>query len=333
MPAMLTRIAAVLAALTVVAAATWAQQRPPPVGSPLDGFDHPRTIHWTPDGRLLVADLGTGHNDGRVVAIDLLGTGKQQVLMKNLPSTRKRGSLAGELAGPSAAAMAADGTVCVVISGANKPNSGFATLRCADGLVFDFAHYEAATNLDRRDIASDPFDIVWDQDRAWLISDAAAHTVIRVFRSGAVSWNFAFTNLPAWPTDKAPVPTGLSFSQTGRGDQTLAVALLDGGVALLDPAGKRPPILAPGLTCQCIAIVSPTKPTFILDHGSSQPGGSIIGQLDSPVIQTWVAGLDRPTGAVVLPSSPQGHAIPSLIRFIVAEEARGRLRIVSPTIR
>ena len=36
---------------------------------PLGGFDHPRTVHLAPDGRLVIADLGTGHNDGRVVAV------------------------------------------------------------------------------------------------------------------------------------------------------------------------------------------------------------------------------------------------------------------------
>jgi len=77
---------------------------------PLGGFDAPRTVHLAPDGRLLVTDQGTGASDGKVVAVDL-AAGRQQVLLDRLPSTRGSGQQHADLAGPSGAAMAADGTV------------------------------------------------------------------------------------------------------------------------------------------------------------------------------------------------------------------------------
>ncbi|MEO7296153.1 MAG: hypothetical protein ABIZ57_08415, partial [Candidatus Limnocylindria bacterium] len=70
-----------------------------------------------PDGRILVADLGSGADDGRVVAVDL-ADGSQEVLLDDLPSTSDSGQRYADLAGPSGAAMAPDGTVCVVIGDA-----------------------------------------------------------------------------------------------------------------------------------------------------------------------------------------------------------------------
>jgi hypothetical protein len=83
-----------------------------------------RTLHLAPDGRLIVTDLGSGRNDGTVVAVEV-ASGRQTVLMRDLPSTRHSGQAHADLAGPSGAAMAADGTVCAAIGDATAPNAGF----------------------------------------------------------------------------------------------------------------------------------------------------------------------------------------------------------------
>ena len=110
---------------------------------PLAGFAAPRAVHLTPDGRLLVTDQGTGTGDGKVVAVDL-ATGRRSVLLDRLPSTRGSGQQHADLAGPSGAAMAADGTVCAVIGDATRERAGFSTLRCSNGLVADLEAHERA---------------------------------------------------------------------------------------------------------------------------------------------------------------------------------------------
>jgi hypothetical protein len=122
---------------------------------PLAGFAAPRAVRLTPDGRVPVADLGTGRGDGRVVAVDL-AAGRREVLLDRLPSTRGSGQQHADLAGPSGAAVAADGTVCAVIGDATRPRAGFSTLRCTDGLVADLEAYEQAANPDGRELASNP---------------------------------------------------------------------------------------------------------------------------------------------------------------------------------
>jgi hypothetical protein len=57
---------------------------------PLAGFAAPGALHLAPDGRLLVADLGTGRGDGKVVAVDL-ASGRRRVLLDRLPLTRRSG--------------------------------------------------------------------------------------------------------------------------------------------------------------------------------------------------------------------------------------------------
>ena len=155
-------------------------------------FDNARTVHLAPDGRLIIADLGTGHDDGRVVAV--LPGEKQEVLMDHLPSTRNSGQAHSDLAGPSGAAMNAAGVTCVVIG--DGPREGFATMHCSDGLAVDLKAFEREKNPDGRAIESNPYDIVSDGGEGWVVSDAAANTVLEVSALGAVSVLGVF-----WPAD------------------------------------------------------------------------------------------------------------------------------------
>jgi hypothetical protein len=123
---------------------------------PLGEYQAPRTLHLAPDGRLIVADVGSGKHDGTVVAVDV-ASGRRTVLMQDLPSTRNSGQAHADLAGPSGAAMAADGTVCAAIGDATAPNAGFATLRCTNGLVVDPEAFQARSKL-----PSNPYDVVSD---------------------------------------------------------------------------------------------------------------------------------------------------------------------------
>jgi DNA-binding beta-propeller fold protein YncE len=298
---------------------------------PLGGFAAPRTVHVAPDGRLLVTDLGTGRGDGRVVAVDL-AAGRQQVLLDRLPSTRGSGQQHADLAGPSGAAMAPDGTVCVAIGDATQERAGFSTLRCTGGLVADLEAYEQATNPDGRELASNPYDVAWDGGDGWYVSDAAANAVLHVDRAGRIRTVAALASMAPFGGRPAQgVPTGLARAADG----TLYVALFGGApatggpavvVALRpDQAGTRP--TRPTAAARAIApigVAPGPQGLAVLDYGGAPAdrGRGRILLVVRPGDRGTVAaaGLDRPVGIARLPDG----------RYVVAETNSGRLRLVTP---
>ncbi len=282
----------------------------------LSGFSRPRTVHFTPDGRLLITDLGTGKDDGRVVAVDL-DRKTREVLMDQLPSTRDSGQRFADVAGPSGAAMASDGALCVVI-GDGPDGRGFAEMRCTDGLRVDLKAYERANNPGGGELESNPFDIVYAGDGPgdWYVSDAAANVVLHVSRSGEVSVVGVFNEVAGFGSPEG-VPTGLTAWEGRLTTALYGGALLTGGPNLTVPvfvSDAHPIASAPPY--------SPINPTgggnFVVyltysDLEGRENTGSI-----RLVDNVLVDGLDRPTGFVRLADG----------RFVVAEEARGRVRIV-----
>jgi glucose/arabinose dehydrogenase len=319
------RLAATLGVACLLAAVAGCT-RPDPLG----GFAAPRTVHLAPDGRLLVADQGTGNGDGRVVAVDL-ASGRRRVLLDRLPSVRGSGQQHADLAGPSAAAMAVDGTVCAVIADATRPRAGFSTLRCSDGLVADLEVY-AQTATDGRERASNPYDVAWDGGDGWYVSDAAANAVLHVDRSGRIrTVALLATMAPFGGRPTQGVPTGLARAADG----TLYVALFGGApagggpaavVALrpdLDGSGHTRPAAAARATAP-IGVAPTPQGLAVLDYGGS-PGDRDRGRLlliagPSDPGRVLAAALDRPVGIARLPDG----------RYLVAETDRGRLRMVTP---
>jgi len=290
---------------------------------------HPRTIHLTPDGRFITTYLGSGKDDGSVVVSDLSSDGT--VVMRDLPSTRDSGQRYADLAGPSGAAMAPDGTVCVVIGDANKPGRGFNTMRCTDGLVVDLKAYEQANNPDGLEVVSNPYDIAWDGKESWLVSDAAANSVLRVTRAGEIAVAAVFPNFAPFVPGEG-IPVGLTLVPTDAPDLSggavrqpffpggVLIALHGGAVAGLEPDGTRNPLMVEGNTPGAIAVFATPDALFVLSHSNADgaEGTGSIATYDGRVV---VDGLDRPTGFVRLPDG----------RFMVAEDtADGRVRIVDP---
>ncbi len=295
------------------------REDPPATG--LAGFHRPRTVHLAPpaDGRVIVTDLGTGSDDGRVVAVDL-DSGKQTVLLDHLPSTKNSGQRYADLAGPSGAAMARDGTVCAVIGDANKPGRGFDTLRCSNGLTADFKAFEAANNPDGREIASNPYDIVSDGQTGWYVSDAAANVVLHVDEHGTIEVAALFASFCCLANQGAdPVPTGLSISISGRGDRFVGVALFGGAVGQVRLTANEPGLLFASLP-KAIAVADNGKDSFFLTYEDAA-GTPNSGAITATTFRLVATGLDHPTGMAMLPDG----------RFVVAEEARGRVRVVTPS--
>jgi len=297
---------------------------------PLGGFAAPRAVHLAPDGRLLVTDQGTGRSDGRVVAVEL-ATGRRQVLLDRLPSVRGSGQQHADLAGPSAAAMAADGTVCTVIGDATRPRAGFSTLRCSDRLVADLEAYEQAQNPDGRELASNPYDIAWDGRNGWYVSDAAANTVLHVDRAGRIRTVAVLPSMAPFGGRPAQgVPTGLARAADG----TVYVALFGGAPATGGPAvvvalrphpdggWTRPTAVARAVAP--IGVTAGPQGLAVLDYGggpADRGRGRILLVARSAGPGTVAAtGLDRPVGMARLPDG----------RYVVAETDSSRLRLVTP---
>jgi len=281
--------------------------------------------------RLLVTDQGTGAGDGKVVAVDL-ATRRRTVLLADLPSTRGSGQQHADLAGPSGAAMAGDGTVCAVIGDATREGAGFSTLRCSNGLVADLEAYERAANPDGRELASNPYDVAWDGRDGWYVSDAAANTVLHVDRAGRIRTVAVVASMAPFGGRPAQgVPTGLARAPDG----SLFVALFGGALTEGGPAvvialrpgsdgDRRATPRAAALAAAPIGVVSIPEGLAVLDYGGG-PGDRGQGRIvlvagPSDPVRVVATGLDRPVGMARLPDG----------RYVVAETDRGRLRLVTP---
>jgi hypothetical protein len=308
---------------------------------PLGEYEAARTLHLAPDGRLVVTDLGSGRHDGAVVAVDV-ASGRRTVLMRDLPSTRDSGQGHADLAGPSGAAVAADGTVCAAIGDATAPNAGFATLRCSNGVVVDLEAFQARSRL-----PSNPYDVVPDGAQGWYVSDGAANNVLHVDRAGKVRVVARFPSLAAGglgDRDGQGVPTGMALGP----DRTLYVALYGGEpfdgppaavVSLPPDAATRPDRAEPTLLALLphpIALAPAPEGLAVLDYGGA-PGEHGRGELRLvPGVGTGAAagarsprpagphrllasGLDGPTGVARLPDG----------RWAVAESGHTRLTVLT----
>ena len=253
-------------------------------------FDNARSVHVAPDGRLVIADLGTGNDDGRVVAVR---RGEpQEVLMDELPSTRNSGQAHSDLAGPSGAAMNAAGVTCAVVG--DGPRAGFATMQCNDGLVVDLKAFEQANNPDGRALESNPYDIVSDGGDGWIVSDAAANDVLQVSATGEVTVLGVF-----WPASSGAlegVPTGLDSASFGDRFQLVAFGLFGGGIGVFDlgrsaPLPKEPKGKSVVAVAQDRFATSSSELSLCqLEWESVEDGGDLI------CAGEFVRHLDHPTG-------------------------------------
>ncbi len=253
-------------------------------------FDNARSVHVAPDGRLIIADLGTGHDDGRVVAVR--PGGPQEVLMDKLPSTRNSGQAHSDLAGPSGAAMNALGVACVVIG--DGPTVGYGTMQCSDGLMVDIKAFERENNPDGRAAESNPYDIVSDGADGWIVSDAAANDVLHVSAMGQVTVLGVF-----WPQDSGQpegVPTGLDSARFGNRFEYVAFGLFGGGIGVYDLGRSSPLALLPnGKPVVAVAqdrfATSPGELSLcILEWESVDEGGDLV------CAGEFVRHFDHPTG-------------------------------------
>lgn len=314
------RLKAVVAALAGVAVAlSGCSDRG---GDDGDVFRAPRGVSLSPDGgTVLVADAGSGKDDGRVISFavppaDTAGDyepAMTTVVLKDLPSRKVDGRDYTAIAGPSAAAMAPDGVVCVVISDGGEKQPG--ELRCTDGLTVDLAAVERERNPDKGEVASDPFGIAADVDRGWFVSDLRGNSVLFIDRSGDVTVVAVFKDIQGLRSDGQPA--GLYAIQGQRGTPVVGVALYSGALAGFSPALTQAPVVQE-MDGRPVALQDDGSETLALfwSNGDGDEGSGSVFNMTLGL--TVAEGLDRPSGFVKLPDG----------RLLVSYERDGKLAIV-----
>jgi hypothetical protein len=257
--------------------------------------DTPVEVALGADGVVLVADAGSGENDGRVVAVDP-ESGDRTLVIEGLPSQGDEDAPGGAI-GVVDVGLGSDGRVCALI-GRPAPS-----LRCDDGSV---------VGLD----LTEPSALASDGDGGWYIADAATDRVLRLVGTDlslVVELTSLFEGSNISNSIDLPVrPVGLAVSEDGR----LAVALAAGATveltfgadatrAAILPATGAIDVFYAGATLYVLHVESDTEPARI------SSSGLILAEQ-----------LDEPGGLVRLPDG----------RFAVAEPADGEVRLVEPEI-
>jgi hypothetical protein len=290
-------------------------------GSDRGTLGTPRGLFLAPDGRVIVADAGSGEDDGRVLAITLPGVVEDgplepaniEVLLDGLSSSDVDGRGYGDIAGPSSAVVAEDGVVCAAIGDGGEDRPG--RLVCSDGLDIDLAAFERERNPDGGAIASDPFGVAADGLRGWFVSDIAANTVLFVDRDGSITVVAVFKDIEGVAADG--MPAGLYVIQGSSGGPLVAAALYAGALAGFSPALSQPPIVQ-AIEGRAIAIYDDGEETLGLIH-SKVDGDEASGSIYSLTFaRTLIDGLDDPVGFTRIPGG----------RFLVAF-ADGSVEILS----
>lgn len=156
----------------------------PSVSVVADGLNNPRGISVAANGRVYVAEAGTGAaGSGRISVID---HGKLRTVVAGLPSTN---SPEGEVTGPTNIALKSTGNAVFTIgAGPQNVDARFNTLQRVSGsrTLADIQAYVNAhpdtTDLDRpaNPTDSNPYGVAWLNGSHTLVTDAANNTLLLV---------------------------------------------------------------------------------------------------------------------------------------------------------
>jgi len=198
------------------------------------GLIRPIGISMGPSGYLLVAEAGTGNNDGR---IDLVNPGNVTFIMvDSLPSFLD--TVTQEVAGPWRAYYSANGILNVIVGGGPDINAGsiltfdvstfipgMPPLRVTDAI--DVFH-EQAWALSNGFAESDIFSAVWDSSGNVYMVDAAANALFKKDMNNVVTVLDTFPDIVNFIT---PFPPTIDYVPTmiiHDGDSAFYVCNLTG---------------------------------------------------------------------------------------------------------
>jgi sugar lactone lactonase YvrE len=264
---------------------------------------NPRKIAFEADGTLLVAEAGTGVDDGRIVRVGR--DRRASVLLDELPSFPYTPD---EIVGPAAARPGPDGLYWIQGLGRDERRSG-GLLRLREGQAELLAslRFAARSAPDGDTTISNPYDLLLDPDGTAFVSDASANVVWRVDPDRRVGVHLAWTAL------QDPVPTGLARGPDGA----YYVALFSpephaagsGQVVRFDRAGERAVAVA-GLTMPIALAFEPDGAMLVLELASgfrsgerpAFPGcGGRLLRVVAGRHEVVAERLDRPTDVAVGP--------------------------------
>jgi hypothetical protein len=268
----------------------------------LDGLTNPRNIAFDAAGALLVAEAGTGADDGRITRRG--ADGHRTVVVDHLPSFPYT---PGEIVGPAAVRPVGADLFWIQGLGRDERSGGLLRLRGGQAELLASFQFAARAAPDGDTALSNPFDLVVEPDGTAYVSDASANVVWRADPDRRVSVQ------AAWTAIQDPVPTGLARGPDGAYYVALFSpephAVGSGQVVRFDAAGGR-----------TVALESLTTPIGLaFDRGGAMlvlelssgfsPGpppvfapcsGRLLRVVDGRR-EVVAAALDRPTGVALGP--------------------------------